>query len=326
MQFERWTLLIAAVPVVVFIAANQLFYAYANPMPPSFAPVFDAHSVTIEAARRVRFLAVLTLFLAISTTTVAFFLVELFRSHRYARDVRRDVLVAAAVILAIAAVYGYAESDRRLHERLGGDLYEAVLAVCAQGSPAAAATCLFGEAEPDGTPSGFDFMLLVGASGALSSVLASALGSVLALTQSKGTLVGQTPDVVFRLPRLFLYLASASFTMAMVCVITWLNMVVPFLPPDGPREAFGELRDAVVLFYGIVYSLMVLAFFVPVLVILTARYQAAHAQGPLPEGGGTVTLSRAAKDGFAFLAPILTALVSSGGAALFDQLALVGGG
>lgn len=311
MELDRRFLWIAAIPVLIYIGTDELFYSLANPMPPS--PQMDLTvSPTFEAARRIRFLASLTIYLSLSGLTVGLLISELFTPGRYSARTRRDVSVTFCVTVVAGLLYGLSTIDERFYAYIAQDLYEAVVRVCAQG-PDADTSCLFGAARDTGMPTGFDFTLRLGAGAALVSLVAMALGSALALADKHP----ESAEEAMRLPKLFLYISSACFTMAMVSLLSWVNMVVPYLSGDGAKAEFAAIRDAATLYYGVCYSLMILGAYIPVVAIINARLADGGVTGA---GGAKITRQTSIKEALAFAAPILTALVSSAGSEVVTSL------
>lgn len=312
---------IALLPLGVFFLNDAILQAFA-----STDPAVPADLVTgpawVEAAGRLRYLGAYWLFSAMALLAFALCVQEVLRP--VTRSTRIGAGLTLGFILAIVfgiTVENFARPDIwRIWHLLDRDVVATSLA--AGTLPACMRPgneFLLGRCGDTPILVLFDRSLSVMNLIAALGVGSVVVGMILCLGRSADG--KDTPEVLsFALScmRRQLYVAGLLLVSGMLFVISWVQWPVSMIAPEA-RDEYRGLATALELFTGIHFSLLILSFYVPVALILTARvHRLARTATPRATAeerdkwrtthGLAVSATDMLRAGFAVAAPALTAL------------------
>lgn len=260
-------LLILAGPIAIFLFGDLLFGglgASQNVSPPEFPAWADVQRA--EASHRALVLTGFLLVVSTSAMTVLMFAADLIRL--FGPQARRLLLIGfapamATIFLSVVIFTGVTGFVPPTREYLGGAFVEEVLDNWGRN--------LFEL---------LNGLLLAVQICMLISVPAVILGAISCLAAPASNLPSGTRQSLRdhqqrRLQR-YLRLSALMLTAGLLFMMAWMRWPV-FALPAGESEAFLEQVNAVSLYFGVNFSLVIIAYYVPVAALLQAR------QGELAE-------------------------------------------
>ncbi|SFQ94863.1 hypothetical protein [Poseidonocella sedimentorum] len=286
--------LIMAGPLLLFMLNPLIIQRIGVPVLPVDASILRADGDFLEAAGRSRFFAGCLFMSMIVVLALVAFAVELAgpltrRSRALALGV--FALTQIPVWTSILAHQRAGEAVWRSYHQLGDGVMAAVLArgrvpVCEEGAR------LLG-VFPCGPEPGLTlFRTLLDLLNALSGagVAALVLGMILCLGRPRPP--AGIPARVYHLGRAqlvsrrFLYLAGLLLTSGMFVTISWMHWPLPLVRPEL-RADYRAVLDALLLYSGVFYTMLILIGFGPVLLV-QARQADRLAMEALREGGAAI--------------------------------------
>lgn len=304
---------------MVFAATNTLLTQFADATLSGIQVTQDETTEYRLARIQLQTLSAVIAFVFLSVASILAFLVDLF-SHkrtgtgqidwRYAAIVR---ILAGTGFLALCgvAIFVLEQDDARTYFFLGKDLFETTLRLC-DGSGG----CFGGKAFMDG----FDTILWLGSSFAIAGVCACAIGSALSL--AKNGSADYTQDE-WQHAKLYLYLSSTLLSFGILALMSWMRLPSAAIADQDSRELFMAHANAVMLYHGVSYSLVLLSYHLPTMVVLRLNgdFTATAPRAAAPTGAeptaGIGQLRDTFYAAFALLAPVLLPLSSELGTSLF---------
>lgn len=325
--------LIMAGPVLLFVLNQKIHAGIGVPVLPVDASILSDEAPYLEAAGRHRFIAGVMFFQVIVLVSLVFFAAEL--RGRLTLGTRVLALLAFTLVqvpiwLSVIDHQTAAETAWRSYHQLGSGVMEAVLAFGGVPSCEAGGRVL-GFWECGAVPGVQQFRVMLDLMNVTSGfgVAALVLGMILSLAQPVGQ--PSVADRAFRIARAqlasrrFLYMAGLLLSSGMFVTITWMLWPVPMV--DGAhRDAFREVVNGALLYYGVFYTLLIVAGFGPVIFVQARRidslaYEALSGGGKLPtvpqldkwktEQGLSVSMVESLQALLAAGAPLITGFAGS---------------
>ena len=333
-------LLIAILPVLVFAASDWFLDAYGSPEPFVWQGMADQYDRHAEAANRITVLAGFILFVAGALASAGFFLWTLLRLPVQAR---RQLMATYAVAIIAGVLLLSAMNTRETQSHIGP------ATVCIALSPPGAANQLprrvpvaepetdpvtlffdrlFGRAPSTGnavkpTESGvcaaprfalLRSLLIVERNLLVLSVGALALGSIGCLTlpgrRGNRRLIGRAVKVQAERLNRYLYLSATLLVVGLLFVNAFLRWP-GFIYED--QSSFKAHVDALLLYFGVSYSILMASYYVPVALLLSraARRAGDGAASSEVKRKALAEPLRAAKVAAAIFAPALASVATN---------------
>lgn len=298
-------LLIALLPVILFIGGEYLIFSGTVFPTVPHAGSFDS---TQEATGRYVFYAAFLLFATMCLATVAVTSVDI--GSLFDKAGRLRLFAVAAGLAAIVLLVCWAQTHNeqaRTYWLAGQGFFDSFFR----------AACESRCKHPDALKAIFSDLLLI-SNGLIGLGAAMAIvGTISCLGGIRG---GDTDPPAAELietqsQRLhyYLYLSSAILVTGVLVIYGWLHWPASFAEkPDDYRA----LANALLLFFGVNYSLTIFSFYVPVALILSEHAPAASAtesdaREPAKKGmAGFAALPETFRTVLALLAPFLTAALT----------------
>lgn len=326
-SLSPYALLIPFAGLVTFLAVYYFFNVFSNQTIGGITPVATDNAIYTEARIRLQWLAAIVAFSFIAAVAIASLMIDVFATTRDAEGRRhwryddRLRIIATTGFLsgcAIIFVIVFADDDR-LYLYLGEELFQAVFRICGE-----VAGC-FGQ---DGAQASYDGLLKYGVAVAAAGVVACGIGSIMSLARAPGTRYGAA-EVAHA--RYYLYLSSALLSFGIIGMMAWMRLPVAVIADADAQALYSDHIQAVVLYWGVAYSVVILSYNLPTMMVL--RLQGAEgtaADGATPVAGaraGTVvSLKEVVTASIAFLTPALLPLSVELGSNLLSLVGGAGGG
>ncbi|MEM9013183.1 MAG: hypothetical protein AAGE18_18340 [Pseudomonadota bacterium] len=246
--------------------------------------------------------------------------------YTFDRKTRIAAITIFAAGISSAIIYYNLERSQRLHYFLDRDLFKAAFEACL--AYAESAQCAFGlpshrtaEGSDYTTTTGLDVIQLIGALSGILGAGAAALGASLALGRPLSTSTQVSANEFNAregLPRLFLFLTSAFFTIGMICIFALLQFPKAVLS-DADFLTYRSAASGVSIYFGISYSLVIAGFYIPISMaqinIKRNEYLVEDEVDKLRTRSGQI--QRHIETFLAVIAPVLTTIVADLGAFAF---------
>lgn len=326
---------ILALPAAVLLASEYLVGNFGN----SALVLPDTVTVTaaplLELTARYRFLSAWFFYVAVAVIFIAIFFAELW-SRQTPKSAGR-ILLGLTAVVAFTMIFNTIEpvwmGSFEAHELLGRSLFQDALS---QGWLRACETTL--PCEGRGAYFGMEYLL--DKANHVTSLAAAAViaGMVLALSRphppellsdtglaAEAEILRQSQDMASR----YLYCSGILLSVGMVLVLSWMKWPGQLIADPTLRDRHMELVNAISLYRGVSYSVLILSYYMPVSLILMVRidrfHKAVAAHGS-PDVGDTVRgfdINRIASlDAFKKIVAIVSPILASalGAAVTFEGI------
>ncbi len=273
-------LALLVLPMAVVALSEALLSAFADTDvlgPASLA----ADAELRELSARYRFLSIFLFYVATALVITAIFIADLLSHH-----VRRSCLLAAAgfaALIAFAQIYTSLEPDWmgsfNAYELLGAEVFRAGLA------RAEMPFCAGGGCGPEGGYAAFRLMMAVINLLAALAVAALILGMISSLARpappdlstSQGLLTeAATLQEAQRTMRRYLYLSGVLLSVGMMFGYGWMLWPAELLADPGQQADYRDLVQAISLYRGVSYTVLILSFYMPVSLLQMMRIERLH--------------------------------------------------
>ncbi len=316
---SAWALAILAIPLVV-LTGSELILGFWGDSGVAVPTALVEDPVRLELAARYKTFAAFVFFTTIALAVTAIFVWDVWRHFALWSQVK--IVIALILVIIVALLFSVIEPEAmksfETYQLLGEDLFRASLGAAKTGA------CL-----PDrprcevGT--GFDAMVaLVDLSNHVVSLAATCTlaGVTLALAHcpEPAASVEEQADCLRharRVSKRYLYCAGVLLTAGMIWVQAWMSWPTSLIADEASRQEFLDLVNAFSLFRGTTYSLLILSVYLPVYLVIAARFESLWDVVPeRPELAGDEALERisyteALKTVTAIVAPILMGVIGS---------------
>lgn len=278
-----------ALPMLVLLLSEAMLSAFADPGFDASGVALDSDGALRELAGRYRFLAAFLFYVSCCAAVWALFLLDL--GMRYARRVWALAVGSFVLLVGFSIIFSVLEpawmGSFEAHELLGAAIFEQGL------KPATAPICAAGMCGDQGAFFVMDWLLHQTNWISALAVSAVIVGMILCLAGSNGPL-GTAAEIAEEGARLreaqkqirrYLYLAGLLLSIGMIMGLAWMKWPAELIVDQGMRAEFLKLVDAISLYRGVSYSVLILSFYMPVSLLLMyqiERYDAAR----MRQGGG----------------------------------------
>lgn len=273
---------ILALPAFVLLASEYILGNFGN----SALILPDDVTVTlaplVELTARYRFLSAWFFYVAVCVIVTAIFFSELWSQHRPISAAR--ILAGLVAVVAFTMVFNTIEpvwmGSFEAYELLGKSLFHDALSpgwlrACESSLPC----------DGDGAFAGMEYLL--DKANHVTSLAAAAViaGMVLALSRphrpyllsarglaAEAEILKRAQDASSR----YLYCAGILLSLGMVLVLSWMKWPGQMIADDTLRAQHMGLVDAISLYRGVSYSVLILSFYMPVSLILMVRIEQFH--------------------------------------------------
>ncbi|MCI2395154.1 hypothetical protein [Aliiroseovarius sediminis] len=284
LQIAPKHLLILLLPVAVLIASEYLLGTFGDTAVVVPDITLNQVSPLVELGARYKFLAALFFFAAVTITLTGIFVVELCARHTL-RSIGYT-LVGIVVVIAVSLSFSTFEPDWmpagfESHYLLGDNLFRTALGIgklpgCAPGGALAEACA--------GQGAFFAMKYLLNHVNILTSLSAAAIiaGMVLCLARPpKADLTTQDGliseahalQTAQETAQRYLYCSGVLLTTGMVLVLSWMSWPNAMIVDDQVRAAHSGVINALSMFRGVTYSVLILSYYMPVSLILKVRIE-----------------------------------------------------
>lgn len=327
-----YALLIPLAGLATFLAVYYVFTVFGNQTIGGIAPVAADTAAYTEARIRLQWLAATVAFSFVAAVAIASLMIDVFATTRAADgrrhwryDDRLRIGATAGFLAGCALVFVvvFADDDR-MYLYLGEDLFRAVFAICGD-----LAGC-FGQR---GAQASYDGLLKYGVAVAAAGVVACAIGSAMSLARAPG---GRHGAAEIAHARYYLYLSSALLSFGILGMMAWMRLPEAVIADADARALYSDHVKAVVLYWGVAFSVVILSYNLPTMMAL--RLHGAEAApktkgaAPAPDAapdaraGTIVSLREVVTASIAFLTPALLPLSVELGSNLMSLVGGAGGG
>lgn len=239
-------------------------------------------------------------------------------------DGRKKLFSGCAFVVAVIAIFvllGHTFGAPHTYELLGKGVFEETMQIASSGGP-------------DWVPhhkggssmlTVYLVMLFVANIFTAAGVASVILGSISCLANKPGTKMKEQETIqIYQLERLrkYLYMSSVLLVTGVLLIMSWLYWPVALFGVGSAEQAeFVYLANGLAAFFGVNYSLVLLAYYLPVTLTLSGRAneiidgRVSRSKTEIPastllewrqELGATVSFASAYKSTFAVLSPFLT--------------------
>ncbi|RLJ58840.1 hypothetical protein BCF46_0978 [Litoreibacter meonggei] len=273
---------ILALPAFVLLASEYLLGNFGN----SALVLPDTVSVDpaplLELTARYRFLSAWFFYFAVCVIFIAVFFAELWSQHSPKSAVR--ILLGLVAVVAFTMVFNTLEPEWmgsfEAYELLGKSLFVDALS---PGQLRACETSL--ACDDEGAFHGMEFLL--DKANHITSLAAAAViaGMVLALARphrpyllsnkglaAEAEILRRAQDASTR----YLYCSGILLSVGMVLVLSWMKWPGQMIADPELRARHAELVNAISLYRGVSYSVLILSYYMPVSLILMVRIERFH--------------------------------------------------
>jgi len=307
-EIDRGALWLLAAPFVILLGSELLLSGFAEPRPTeaALALTYNEH---LENAARLQIVAMALLIVGVGVGSSVY----IFHQSRALAGDSRNLLrrVAAGLAMIGAAFLIYVTVEGQQTQELAD---QRLFCAAAQAPPLpTTAPAVPGDCN-SARFTQVRLLLVLQRFGIFPAIIAIMLGCVVCLGYQAGR-SRDDEDPAFlaeQIERLNMTLYLAAFTL--VCGLLFLSAYLryPVYALSGPPAAnYLKAANAVVLFYGVSYSLFIASCYIPAASILSQRAtQVTLAQSaPSSAGGALLTTPQLLKIGLAVLAPVITSLI-----------------
>jgi hypothetical protein len=279
LEISPKSLLIMLAPVSVFLVLEFVLKSLGDPTLEVPKSDFPDGSRLIELAGRYKFLAAFAFFGAVSLAVLAIFVLDLLSNYS-----KRTALWSGVALLLCAAVgvlFSVAEPDAlgafEMSDLVGHSFFMAALgngnvgicAVTGSGCTEIGAMHVFRTvAAPINVLTSF-------------SLAAAMIGLILALAQrpdceaqgAQTRLEKQAAELVSAraVSQRYLYCAGILLTSGITFLYAWMRWPAELIGDDVLRQSYMDLTGALALYVGVGYSVLILAGYLPVMLIIARR-------------------------------------------------------
>ncbi|EPX79448.1 hypothetical protein [Litoreibacter arenae] len=273
---------ILALPAFVLLASEYLLGNFGNSALLLPASVKVETAPLLELSARYRFLSAWFFYFAVCVIFIAIFFSELWSRHSPRSALR--ILLGLVAVVAFTMVFNTIEpawmGSFEAYELLGKSLFVDALS---QGRLRACETSL----ACDGEGAFHGMEVLLDKANHITSLAAAAViaGMVLALARphrpyllsSKGlaaeaVILKEAQDTSSR----YLYCSGILLSVGMVLVLSWMKWPGQMIADPELRARHAELVNAISLYRGVSYSVLILSYYMPVSLILMVRIERFH--------------------------------------------------
>ena len=329
------SLLILLAPVLVFLVLEFVLKSLGDPNLVVPTSDFPADSRLIELTGRYKFLAAFAFFGTVSIAVLAIFILDLLSN--YSRHTAVWTAVALFACAAVGVVYSVVEPDAlgafELSDLVGGEFFVSALERGNVG------ICTASGSGCDGIGAVHVFRTIAVPINFLTSfaLAAAMIGLVLALARRSHTdnpsgqasLQEQATELITArvVCQRYLYCAGLLLTAGITYQFAWMRWPANMIGDDAIRQSYIDLTGSLSLYVGVGYSVLILAGYLPVMMILTQRTERfrnqvasepraspdkAHTSYDVPD----VNYLDAVKSIIAILSPILASAIGTLGQGL----------
>lgn len=274
---------ILALPAFVLLASEYVLGNFGNSALILPETVTVTSAPLIELTARYRFLSAWFFYVAICVIFIVIFFAELWSQHRPRSAAR--ILAGLVGVVAFTMVFNTIEpvwmGSFEAYELLGKTLFHDAL------SPGWLRACVTSlPCDGDGAFHGMEFLL--DKANHVTSLAAAAViaGMVLALARphrpyllsarglaAEAEILKRAQDASSR----YLYCSGILLSVGMVLVLSWMKWPGQMIEDDILRAQHMGLVDAISLYRGVSYSVLILSYYMPVSLILMVRIERFHA-------------------------------------------------
>ena len=268
-------------PMLVVTASEAILSAFANTKL-SLDGIDLAQSDIPELVGRYRFLAVFFFYVSSCVTVLAIFCADIYARH--SRTSLARIAVGFVLLIAFSALFSMLEPEWmgsfEAYELVGARLFTEGLQAGQMGY------CLAGFC---GEAGAFHALRLLNEITNLASALAVSavvLGMIVALARP-GPIVLDTRDGLLeeaatlmaaqKQVRRYLYLAGLLLSVGMMLGYAWMHWPSGLIADPGVAQGYNDLVEAISLYRGVSYSVLILSFYMPVSLIQMVRIERLHA-------------------------------------------------
>ena len=277
-------LLILLLPVLVHTASEVLLSTFGNTDVRHGPIQIIADPQMAELTGRYTFLAVFFFYSAVGITLVGIFAAELWSRHS-PRSILQ-AMVGVVGLITVSLLFSKIEPEWmgsfEAYQLLGAEIFETALGggllpLCVSDAP----PCL-------GRGAFFAMTFLMDKTNLISSLAVTAIimGMVLALAQSGKTDLS-SPEGLLRegaeleaaqaTTRRYLYCSGVLLSIGMMLGLAWMLWPADLLADGTQQTKYRDLVQAVSLYRGVSYSVLILSYYMPVSLILMVRIERFHA-------------------------------------------------
>ena len=312
MSLPRGSYFIAIAPLAVYVVVDVVFYRIKLGNPYIGGLTLNEYSVfTVYSEARSRYLLMASVLISLGVAFVAVFVFfnDLFsrkNSNYFFYEIGTRIQAFFIFILIIVLAYCYSEtSTERLYTYLGADIFKFLFKVCDEMGQNA--SCTFGRLH-DGLPKGFDWALAAAVISTMVGTAAAVVGCVLSLSSEQEHANKDNLSGRFKIVRTYLYLSSALFATGILTLIVWMRM--PGVAIETKQlPAYISLTNALGIYFGVAYTLIVMSFIVPINMILHGFAKSNRAETSIKVG--RQRLLESIESAIAILAPLIVATITS---------------
>ncbi|HXG77753.1 MAG TPA: hypothetical protein VNJ31_00245 [Methyloceanibacter sp.] len=321
LNIKSGDLWIALLPVIVFIAGEWFMSTFGfyrvTPFPDT---EFDAAA---EAGGRYTVYGMFFLFAAVCIGVTAVFFLDVNSLFNRASRRRLFAIVAGlgAIVLIVVVLGPWIWSSPKTYWFAGKNLFDHLFQhakiewCCIAGNDFAGTLQIVAEScrEPFSVGQAFNWLLKI-ANILIAIAAASAIvGAVSCLGEPPAQARPIFEDQCDRLNH-YLYLGAALMVCGMLLILSWLHWPDFYFTPEN--KSYATLVNGLTIYYGVNYSLIVVAYYAPVALVLSERQakrtqsaNAAKLSRSGPAGKQHPGIAGTFKVAFALLSPFLTGVL-----------------